>query len=141
MMGTAEAKPWVRKASLDGRYSGKVVPQNCYWVPAYNGEDWWYRYRVAWDFTPTWYGATFRWDAANIDVKLNYVEGEGYYLGRDVSGGGRYVTRYKLWVTKQIRLGGGYIAYEIEGTRYFYKKSAPATHHSLAIYTLIRKGG
>jgi hypothetical protein len=141
LAGTAQAKPWVRKAALDGRYSGKIVPQNCTWVPTLGCEDWWYRYRVTWDFTPTSNGARFRWALADRDVRLRYVKGKGYYVGRYESPRGRFVTRYKLWVTQQIRVDGDYVAYKIKGTQFYFKKSAPATHHSLATYTLVRKGG
>ena len=131
----AAAKPWVRKAAFDGLYVGKVVTISC--VGFRNCPSPGQAQKVSWRFTPTATGADMYSNTGKYRVKLDYVEGLGYYTGKVRF---KYTTaRFKMWATQQVRVDGTYTAYKIKGSVREWARRAPKKFNSTASITVVRK--
>lgn len=131
---TAEAKPWVRKAKLDGLYVGKWTMQTCTWI---NCDKLDRVSAISWTFTPTDYGAYMHSNTGDYNLKLDYVEGLGYYRAK-VRRERYHTAVYKMWVTQQIRVDGVYTAYKIEGVSREWARRYPK-YGDTGSYAAVRK--
>jgi hypothetical protein len=120
----ATAAPWVRKAAVDGAYSGRYRRTECTYTRC---PDRTAAFRIGWVFTPVAGGIRLRAPATGWRMFLRWVPGEGTYVGTNAADANR--TR-RVWfrVTRQTLIEGVWTARELRGTMRTWWTTMPRFH-------------
>jgi hypothetical protein len=119
----AAARPWVRKAEVDGRYAGKghrteCTYTNCDEMPSHD--------RINWDFTPIDSGVAFYSITGDYHTRLDWKRA-GYYFGARPYGA-HWMSSRKVTALKQVRSDGVWIATKLGVTFRTWRIGAARYH-------------
>lgn len=130
----AAAAPWVKKATVNGRYAGKWVETECTYT---NCDETPSRQRLNWRFTPTRRGVELYSLTGDYTMNLRWLP-RGEYTGTADSGR-RWKRLIEFTVTKQVQLGGVWTARKLVGHFRTWAQGAPRYHDDGRIILTLRQ--